>query len=56
MQTRFLLPFLGGILGILFVRGPDTSTLESFGAMLIGAVAGWGIYWFTSRNSRKGGI
>ncbi len=54
MQTRFLLPTVGGILGILIARGRDASTLESFGAMMLGLVVGYGIYWLTSRNTRGG--
>ena len=55
MQMRFLFPTVGGIFGILYARGQQATGLETFGYMLLGLVVGWGIYWITSRNSRKGG-
>lgn len=54
MQTRFLLPALGGILGILLARSQGSSALETFAVMILGLAAGYGIYWLTSRNSRGG--
>ena len=55
MQMRFLIPTLGGVLGILYARSQGATTLETFGYMLLGLAAGWGIHWLTSRNTRGGG-
>jgi predicted benzoate:H+ symporter BenE len=56
MQSRFFIPTIGAVLGILIARGQAATTLETLGAMFLGLVVGWGVYWLTSRNSRKGGV